>query len=163
ARKSKRSSALPTCYEEIMTEPQRPSLLARQMAIITEGDQSHAATVAERRRIDALRLPPLTVPTRLETRRRSWPLTTVLMALAATVVAALWTHKPVSERESLRVKGESQVWVYWERDGEVRAFEAGASLANGDRIRAEVMAPGAAFAYWVVTSADGRILSSAAD
>src|SRR5690606_35872911 len=62
----------------------------------------------------------------------------------------------------LRVKGESKVWVYWERQGEVRQLEPGVALQNGDRVRVEVLAAEDVTGYLAVRSSEGVLLGAPA-
>jgi hypothetical protein len=84
-----------------------------------------------------------------------------LLATAAAVALVVSRVRPVDV--GIRVKGQQQIWIYWERGGDVKPLEPGTALASGDRVRAEVLAPEAVVAYWAVTNAAGRLLSPAAD
>jgi hypothetical protein len=61
--------------------------------------------------------------------------------------------------DGLRVKGQTKVWIYWERDGQVAPWAEGTPLMNGDRIRIEVQAAEGLVAYHGVISENGRLLS----
>lgn len=110
--------------------------------------------------------------------RRSWARgarSSWLATLAACAAAAvLYVHfvpvdtgpaaSPAAARAEaapgLRAKGETKVWIYWERDGQSAPWSPGTALASGDRVRAEVLAADAGAAYWTVLGRDGNVLFS---
>jgi hypothetical protein len=147
----------------------KPSLLSQHYAILDGHADLDPATQAEKDRIASMRLPDLQLPARvLPIKKRSFALlrmTGVSVLAAAAIAAVLWTTRsPVSGLDDgLRIKGEHQVWVYWERAGEAKAYESGTILESGDRIRAEVLAAEGSVAYWGVTDGSGRLLSDPAD
>lgn len=148
------------------------SLLKQQMAILGYvGGPMDEATRREKERMAGLKLAPLDLPGAsapvwsLPKRRSPWrPMVTLggmLGVFAALVLFVLrfdlpWSGSPSSD--TLRVKGESKIWVYWERQGEVLQLEPGAALQNGDRIRAEVLAAEDVVGYLAVRGESGVLL-----
>lgn len=146
----------------------KPSLLEQHYAIIA-GDPGplDPATAHEKDRIESIRLPKLELPARNVVSLKRPKNTVWRVALsglaAAGIAGALWTARTSHTDDGLRTKGEHQVWVYWERAGDVKTYEDGMLLETGDRVRAEVLAAESVVAYWGVTDASGRLLSDPAD
>jgi hypothetical protein len=138
----------------------RPSLFAQHGAILghTQSPLDEAAR-KEKERIASLPLEPLSLPSHrpVPRFRRSLAFASVALAVLVSVVVARWPFES-EESGDLRIKGESEVWFYWERDGLVQDFVPGTVLQNGDRIRAEVLAAKETTAYLAVMAQDGRLL-----
>lgn len=148
------------------------SLLQQQMAILGyAGGPMDPATRREKERMASLPLPPLHLPGASEKpamrlgRSRRWQQALGFGALIGAFAALLlfvyrgdlpWSSEVSNDR--LRVKGESKIWVYWERQGEVRQLEPGTSLKNGDRVRAEVLAAEDVVGYLAVRGENGALL-----
>lgn len=139
----------------------RPSLLKQQMTILGLEPGDAQAADSERQRIERIDLEPLTLSGHQRPRLTAKPWMS-LAAMIALVIFGIRLLPLLGDGDTLRIKGSSKVWVYWERDGEVLPWSEGVSLHNGDRVRAEVLAGEDATAYLAVVAGDGKLLSDPA-
>lgn len=149
----------------------KPSLLAQHRSILGYSpgpmDQS---TRAEQERMAGLRLEPLPLPMQSASRTARAPrffnrpifFASIVFAALVAVIASRQLLKDADPNDRLRPKGESKVWVYWERHGDVQLLESGTALENGDRVRAEVLATEDLVGYLAVQNGNGLLLGDAA-
>jgi hypothetical protein len=98
---------------------------------------------------------------RLSASRAQWRLPIAFAAAAAAVALLLWARPFASDPSGLgglRVKGSSQVWVWWEREGLAHQWSDGDTLESGDRVRVELLAPEDGVAYWAVVDGQSKPL-----
>lgn len=93
-------------------------------------------------------------------RRTIWVAPT--LALAAALLTFLLVRDdllphPLSDA-TIRAKGDSKVWVYWERGGTVSPWTPETRLANGDRVRVELLAGEDVLAWLAVVDRTGQLL-----
>ncbi len=152
-----------------------PSRLERQLAILGLGDQAlpEAQLAAERRAMAEAAPKPLHFPvSRPEAAegaawwrrlpplpRRAWP---AFAVLAAAGVAFVLMPRGGPQPPPFQVMGGSNVQVFTEQAGNVAEWKAGVDLPAGARVKASVLAPAAAAAFWGVVARDGRLLSDPA-
>lgn len=164
------------------TEAPRSSLLTQHLRLLgLEPGALDAAGVAEAQRVAEFELPPLALfpaadaddadVTAVLPLKRGAPLTRRpatwgVAALLAATLAAFVLLRPFGregvDSPELRIKGESKVWLYWERGGVATAWQSDTTLMNGDRVRAEILASVPTTALVLVESGDGRLLSDPA-
>lgn len=145
----------------------RPSLLAQHRKILGY-DQSPltADDLAEKERIERLPLRPLDL-TNQPAKSGDWWLSLtrpklifpVLSVAFAALVAFIFVGPEQGGDDTLRFKGESKVWMYFERSGVAGRVTPDTVLQNGDRVRAEILAADDGVAYLAIMNQAGELLS----
>ncbi len=147
-------------------DKKQPSRLDRHLSILGLGDSlPEDQLAAERRLMTEARPKRLTFPaarkpgflTALADHRSKWQMG--LAGLAAAVIAVVLYKNPSPSDGTYTIKGGAGVAIYFEQGGQVKAWTTGTVLAEGAKVRAEVLAVKPTMAFWGVTAKGGRLLS----
>ncbi len=143
-----------------------PSRLDRHLSILGLGDSlPEDQLAADRRLMTEARPKGLTFPevkkpsflSALADHRSKWQMG--LAGLAAAVIAVVLYKNPSSPDGAYTIKGGASVAIYFEQAGQVKSWTTGTVLAEGTKVRAEVLAVKPTVAFWGVTAKGGRLLS----
>lgn len=117
-----------------------------------------ADAAKEKAAFEGLTLPELVLPPAPP--RIRWKRLGVATGLMVLVLGFVLVQRAADD--PLRMKGRAQITVWWERGGDIRPLTDTTTLVEGDRVRAEVQAPVASTAYWLVHDTDAKPLVDAA-
>ncbi len=145
-------------------DKKKSSLFSDQLDVIENKKDLTQEQIEEKARQDKISVPPLELQESNFANNTARAILDFLfnpkMLSAASVcaVAMFLILAPLEQEDILRTKGAVRITLIFERDGLVKEFSDSQKLSNGDKVGAQIISAGEAFAYWTVIDKENNIL-----